>query len=211
MTTTIVIFGATGGTGRCLTQQGLDAGYRVRAFARDPNRVTIKHDRLEIVQGDVFDPDAVDRAVNGTDGVLCALGSLPWFGPPPVCSVGTKHILAAMQRHGVRRLICETAHGVGEAYSELSPWTKIAMALMRLRRYFEDKVIQEDLVARSGVDWVIVQPERLTNGPKKGCYRVGTSLKTSGLPSISRADTAAFMLEQMANPTHLRQKVVISN
>ncbi len=66
----IVIFGATGATGRCLVGQALDQGYDVTAFARNPAGVTTEHVRLSIVRGDVFQKASVQEAVANQDAVL---------------------------------------------------------------------------------------------------------------------------------------------
>ncbi|MEQ9364034.1 MAG: NAD(P)H-binding protein, partial [Leptospirales bacterium] len=104
----IIIFGATGGTGRHLLGQALNAGHRVTAFVRDPRRIAIQHKHLSLVQGDVLDEAAVVGAIGGHDAVLCALGA-PAHRTGVVRSRGTKNILRGMRNAGVRRLICQTS------------------------------------------------------------------------------------------------------
>ena len=69
----LIIFGATGATGQQLVQQALAQGHQVRAFVRDPAKVELRHDNLEVVQGDMLDPVTVDRALaGGADAVVLA-------------------------------------------------------------------------------------------------------------------------------------------
>ena len=110
----IVVFGATGGTGRQLTEQALAGGHQVTAFVRNPQSLGITHERLTLLTGDVLDPSAVERGMAGQDAVLCALGVPAGVkGPVTLCGDGTERILAAMARDGVRRIVCQTAFSAG--------------------------------------------------------------------------------------------------
>src|SRR5436190_8014513 len=119
----IVIFGATGATGRCLVEQALDQGYDATAFARNPLALTTRHARLSIVRGDVFQKAPVQDAVANQDAVLCTIGGhdrlrVALSGhprAPGLCTIGTSNILDAMKTFGVSRLICLSAWGVGES------------------------------------------------------------------------------------------------
>src|SRR5450759_4592540 len=98
----IVIFGATGGTGRHIIEQALDQGHKVTAFDRNPAALTLEHPNLSFIEGDVFNQAEVDAAVAGQDGrmaVICVLGVRPTT-QAPVCSTGTENIIAAMQKAG---------------------------------------------------------------------------------------------------------------
>ena len=100
----VVVFGPTGSTGRLVVEFALAAGHVVTAFARDPKRMPLTHPNLRIVKGDAMDPASVASAVQGQDAVICTLGVKPQAKDDlgrrqpgvPVCSVGTKNILAAM-------------------------------------------------------------------------------------------------------------------
>ena len=70
----ITVFGATGRTGRHIVDQALARGYEVTAFARSPGRLGAEHKHLEIVQGDIREAEKVDRAIEGAEAVISALG-----------------------------------------------------------------------------------------------------------------------------------------
>ncbi len=109
----VVIFGASGGTGRELVRQALDAGHDVTAFVRDVTRLGVTHERLRVAQGDVRHAAAVSATTAGQDAVLSALGpSKPDFD---AMTVGARNILAAMNEHGVRRLVTLTGAGVPDS------------------------------------------------------------------------------------------------
>ena len=197
----IVIFGATGPTGRELVLQALARGHHVTAFARDLRRMKTAHERLTVVVGDILDPVAVASAVAGQDAVVSALGATDRKDGTTV-SRGTGHILSAMKQHGVRRLIVQSAVGVGDSKRQAGIlFGKILMPLF-LHTVFEDKARQEELVRRSGLQWTIVRPTGLTNKPARGRYKI----ETDDVPvpwNISRADVADFMLSQLDDPTYV--------
>ncbi len=119
----VVVFGATGGTGRALVQQALERGHRVTAFVRDPDRLPLQHARLQKIVGDVLQPHTLTAALLGQDAVLCALGRKT-FVSEPVCSLGTKNIMDVMAEQSIRSIIVETSVGVGKSLAQCSGFQK---------------------------------------------------------------------------------------
>ncbi|MDH4037853.1 MAG: SDR family oxidoreductase [Candidatus Krumholzibacteria bacterium] len=204
----ILIVGANGGTGRELVKQALERGHHVTALARSPAKVKLTHDHLTVAKGDVMDPASLAAAVRGQDAVVCALGHKRWLGPSKILSQGTRNLVDAMNAAGVKRLVVETALGVGDSTGRLGVYYTLFTIPFILPFYWYDKGRQERVVRESGLDWVIVRPGQLTNGRKRGVYqhgpRVGNYLWSV---SISRADTADFMLNQLSETPYLRTAV----
>ena len=207
----VLVFGATGGTGRALVEQALEQGHTVTAFARNPRKIKIVHERLTVAEGNVLDFDAVDRAVQSHDAVLSALGHKRWLIRTTILSRGTKNIITAMEKHGVKRFVCETSLGVGDSVGRLGLLYTLFIIPFITFFYFRDKARQERLIKGSSLEWVIVRPAQLTNGKKRGVYRhvtkIGSYLFTQ---RISRADVADFMLRQLNDDSCLRQAVGIA-
>ena len=197
----IVIFGATGATGRCLVEQALDQGYNVTAFARNPASVTTSHVRLSIVRGDVLQKASVQEAVlctiGGHDRLRVALSGEPRM--PGLCTIGTRNILDAMETCGVSRLISLSAWGIGDSKGRVPVIFRNVLFPLLMKEEYEDKEAQEQLIRQSTLDWTIVRPARLTNGPHTGNYRMKASLEFSLQSSISRADVADCMLKQFTD------------
>jgi putative NADH-flavin reductase len=203
--TRVLILGATGGTGRQLVEQALERGYIVTAFVRDPADLRVEHPRLTAARGDVLDYPSVDAAVRGQDAVLSALGHKRFFYPTRILSEGTRNVLRAMETHRVQRFVCGTALGIGDSAGRMGLYYTFFVIPIVLPFYFWDKTRQERLIAASRVSWVIVRPGALTNGAKRGRYRHGRSIGSFlWTVRISRADVAAFMLNQMIDTTYLR-------
>lgn len=201
----VLIVGATGGTGRQLVAQALERGFAVTALVRDPSKFHVDHPQLTVSRGNVLDPACVEAAMRGQDAVVSALGHKRFFHPTRILSEGTRNVLRAMETHGVRRLVCETSLGIGDSAGRLGLYFTLFTIPVILPFYFWDKTRQERLIAASNVEWVIVRPGMLTNGDKRGRLRhgrhVGSFLWTV---RISRADVAAFMLDQLTADTYLR-------
>jgi len=197
----VLVFGATGSVGRELVKQALAIGHAVTAFARDPSKLEVDHHCLEFIEGDVMDSALVDRAVAGHDAVLVALGA---GTKGRIRSAGTRNIVQAMQRSGVRRLVCLSTLGVGDSRVHLNFYWKYIMFGMLLRAAFADHVSQEEHVVRSGLDWTIVRPAAYTDGERTGKYRHGFPATAEALKlKISRADVADFVLAQLADNSYV--------
>lgn len=207
----LLIIGATGGTGRALVEQALAQGHAVTAFVRNPARLRMRHENLSVMQGNVLEYDSVDRAVRGKDAVLSALGHKQWFIPTTILSKGTRNVVAAMEKHRVKRFICETSLGIGDSRGRLGLYYTLFVIPFITWFYFRDKERQEQLIRESSLDWVIVRPGQLTNGEKRGTYRHGGEIGSYVTTvRISRADVAEFMLKQVSDNSFLRQTVGVA-
>lgn len=204
----IAVFGATGGTGRQVVQQALAAGHQVAALARDPSRIAGADPNLTVVAGSVLDAAAVQQTLAGADAAVVSLGNTA-NNPDYIVSQGTQAILDAIgQLGGPRRLVVVSSIGVGDSKDQVSFAFKMLMSTV-LRKPMEDKERQEALVKASGLDWIIVRPGGLTDGPATGNYKSGLDPKISA-GQVSRADVAAFALQQLTDDTYLRQAPAIT-
>ncbi|MEA3639404.1 MAG: NAD(P)-binding oxidoreductase [Lamprobacter sp.] len=201
----IALFGATGGTGRQVLSQGLAKGDGFHVLARSPETLQPATD-LEVIAGDVLDQAAVDRCLTGTDAVICVLGS--HGSAEPVEADGTERIIAGMQRLGINRLVAVTSMGVGDSREQVPGFFRVIMQLT-LKKIMAAKERQEQLIRESGLDWTIVRPGGLTDGPATGSYLSGTD-KSIKATRISRADVADFVLQQLRDDRYLHQAPSLS-
>jgi putative NADH-flavin reductase len=207
----LLVLGATGGTGREVVTEALAQGHEVTAFVRDPARLVNQDSRLRVVVGSLPDGrDKLGEAVRGQQAVLCALGIGGSLKPNGLMAGSVPVIIEAMERAQVRRLILVSAMGVGDRKSDAPPFMRLMIGVL-LKDIYADKVIAEDAVRRSALDWTLVHPTMLTSGPKSGRYRVGERLALRGIPKISRADVADFLLHQLSDAAWIGKTVVISS
>jgi len=211
MTRKVLVLGATGGTGRAVVSQALQQGHDVVAFVRNPQRLAVTHDRLRVLTGSVTDDgQALAAAVLGQDVVISTLGVGNSLKSSGLIARSVPAVVRAMESQGVRRLIFTSAYGVGATRGDVPLLPRILMSLL-FRDLYADKEAGEGDLRRSNLDWTLVYPVTLTNGPKTGRYRVGEHLALHGVPRVSRADVADFLLTRVEDRAYLRKGVLISS
>jgi putative NADH-flavin reductase len=202
----LAIFGATGGTGRELTHQATAAGHEIRALTRSPGKLP-PNDSITSIEGNVLDPEAVSATVDGADAVVCLLGRTP-NNPDDVVSRGTEHIVESMDEKGVERLVVLTSMGLGASVRQV-PWYVRVANVTVLHDLMADKARQEEIVVGSDLDWTIVRPGGLTDGPRTGEFVHGVDVDATAGP-ISRADVADMLLQVIRTDEYLREAPVVT-
>ena len=198
----LFILGATGGIGRHLVSLALERGHQVTAYVRAPQKIGTTHERLAVVQGDVFDPGQLALGLAGHDAVLSAFGPLNIRSSTLRRQFG-RTLATALRAGGVRR-----AQVVSAAF--LFKGLGLGAAVLKatlFRQMIPDMAGMEAEICQLDLDWTIVRPPRLTNGSARHAYRVADGALPKGGFYASRADVAHFMIGEAENPVH-RQQVV---
>ena len=202
----VAVFGATGGTGRLLIPRLLAAGHDVTAVARVPEAVTLKHERLRVIKGDVRSAADVDAAVAGQDAVFNVFGPRS-LGKDNVQETFMRNAVDAMQKHSTKRFVNLSAWGAGTT----APYIVFMNKLLRnslLRHLYDDKDRGEVILQSSQVNFVSVYPGRLLNSTARG--GVKASVDGRGLtPRITRDDLSAFLVDCLTDDTWVRKPVII--
>jgi putative NADH-flavin reductase len=223
----LTIFAATGGIGRQILEQAIDAGHDVTAVVRNPQKLPAELSRqVRVVTADLAAPDPamLKSAVAGADAVLSGLGATS-NSEAGVAAQGTRAIAAAMKAAGARRIVVVSAAPIGTVPSParpnppkhdpgdgfimrhvLSPLTKAAF-----RRHYADLAQMEDVLRNSDLEWTAVRPPRLTDKPLTGTYRTARGQNLRRGAFISRADVAHYMLRALDQPETIRQTIGLAN
>ena len=207
----LLLLGATGRTGRELLLQALLHGHRLTALARDPGRLAVHDESIHAIAGSATDPAAINAALEGQEAVLCTLGprspnALLAFD---LMQATVEALVPAMQAQRVGRIVMLSALGAGQSSGQ-APAPFRLMFRTLFRQVGKDKAIAEARLEDSELDWTIVYPPSLTNGPRTSTYRHGQTMTLRGMPRISRADIAEFMLAQLTDPGYIRKSAIIS-
>ena len=223
----LTIFAATGGIGRQISEQAVDAGYDVTAVVRNPQKLPGDLSRqVRVVTADLAAPDpaTLRSAVEGADAVLSGLGATS-NSEAGVATQGTRAIAAAMNATGARRIVVVSAAPIGTVPSPgrpnppkhdpgdgfvlrhlLSPLTKAA-----LRKHYADPAQMEDILRDSDLDWTAIRPPRLTDKPLTGTYRTARGQNLRRGLFIPRANVAHHMLRALDQPETIRQTIGVAS
>lgn len=208
----IFLFGATGGTGRQIVMKLLEANYKVIAlviYADDLWDVTNRN--LQIIEGNVFNPDTYQKELMDCNFVISALGTGISLKKTEIYSKGGQYIVDAMRRANVKRLITIT----GVIFDDINPEHKSFLIKYvvepLLKNIYADMHIWENILDKTGdILWTCIRPSRLTNGRERGNFRVQVDHCPKGGAKISRKDLAGFIVKQIDNDKYVHQKVAIA-
>lgn len=209
----VSVFGASGRTGGLLVERCLAVGYEVTALVRTPATFAYAG-RVWVVEGSVFDQAAVRRTVASAEAVLSALGARS-LKKEDVLERGVPLIVEAMRAAGVRRIVALGGASAITGSLDRQP----ALVRWLLRRVLYEGLLKWPSSAQraqwltlsaSGLDWTMVMPPMLTNGPARHRVRVdGEALPRRGM-RISRADVADFMMQQIGSDRWVGKGVYIA-
>ncbi|MFO7538462.1 MAG: SDR family oxidoreductase [Chloroflexota bacterium] len=207
----VTIFGATGGTGQKLVQQALADGHAVTVYVRNPAKLRQQDAQLTVIQGEMHEPEKIEQAISGADAVISALGPTSNTPERPLTS-GMNHIVAAMKKTGVRRLIAATGAGVADPNDKPQLIGRLFGLALRLfaRHVLADSRGMVAAIRGSDLDWTLARAPRLHDKPGTGQLKVGYAGQGPGT-QLARADFARFMLDQVSSDKWLQKAPMLSN
>jgi uncharacterized protein YbjT (DUF2867 family) len=209
----LTVFGASGGIGGLAVRQALDAGHKVTAVVRESSGFDLEHPGLAVVRvPGLTDPAALEPALDGADAVISGVGPRR-RKDAGVAAATTSVILAAVVAAGVRRFVAVSAAPVAPPAADDS-WLNrriihpVISAL--LPDIYADLARMEEDIRRSGIEWTVVRPPKLTNKPLSGRYRLALNDNVPRGYTISKADVAHAMLAALADPATIRAAVGVA-
>ncbi|CAN5583666.1 NAD(P)H-binding protein [soil metagenome] len=205
----IAVFGATGGIGRHVVERALAAGHEVVAMARDPAGAEPR-ERLTFMAGDLADPSAMARVVSGSDAVIWAVGPTSnTADQPPIFEQGARNLVGAMQSAGVKRLVALSGAGITVAGERKPLAGRLMTGLVAVlaKHVVEAKRREYEVFSASELEWTLARPPRVVEGPALGTYEAGDRLAGR---TITQADLAQFMVDQLADRSWLREAPFVS-
>ena len=209
----VAIFGARGATGQLLTKRCIAASYQVTALVRTPEKFP-QRDRVRVIEGNAFDPNAVLQTVQGADVVLSALGARS-LKKEDVLERAVPLIVEAMKQAHVARIIALGSAGALATSLDKQPaWRRWIVQNLVYNTFLKwpvaSQISQWQTLSSSGLDWTMVMPPMLTNTAARGTYRIdGEALPPKG-SRISREDVADFMMQEIGDPKWIKKGVYLS-
>jgi uncharacterized protein YbjT (DUF2867 family) len=218
----LAIVAATGGIGRQLLTQAIEAGHDVTAIVRSPEKIT---EPVRTAFADLAHPDvpSLTEAIKGSDAILSGLGARTKV-ESGVAWRGTAALVEAAWSAGVRRLVVVSAAPIGTVPSPARPHPPrhdpgdgffmrhlgANLAKTMFREHYADLARMEDVVRDSGLDWTISRPPKLNGKPLTGRYRTAADRNVRGGFSVSRADVAHQMLACLADDSTIGHVIGIA-
>jgi putative NADH-flavin reductase len=224
----LTIIAATGGVGRELLAQALNARHDVTAVARNPAKLSteiLAGRTARVVTADLASPDpqVLQSAIAAADAVLSAVGPHN-NADAGIAAPATLAVTSAMHATGVRRIVAISAspvattpspgrpapprHDPGDGFIMRHLGERIAKTLFG--KVYDDLALMEDVLRESGLDWTILRPPQLTGKPLTGRYRTAYGRNARGGRSVPRADVAHYMLAVLGQPETIRQVIGIA-
>lgn len=206
----ILVIGASGPLGLEVVKMAAERSFSVSAFVRSPETFKEISSAVNLIKGDVFDLKSLEQAMVGQDAVISTFGTKLIRKPTTLLSDGTKNIIKAMESSGVPRFVCITGIGAGNSKGHGGFLYDKILEPFLLHEIYNDKTRQEEVIRKSQLEWTIVRPAILTNGPKTENYRIANDLSGFTATKISRKDVADFLLNEIKDKKYLRQSPVVS-
>ncbi len=218
----IVVYGATGEVGSHVVQEALDRGHRVTAVSRRPESVTLRHDNLSVVKGDLLDKASVTDIVKGKDVVILSVRGVIGDAYAPESALqylSAEMLVDVLYPWGEEapRLL----HVGGSGSLEVEPGVTFAAKLpvILLPRDLEIEILGQIFALEfyrkvDDVDWTyITPPKNFTNGRRTGVFRIGgdEALRDRwGRTRVSRADFAVALIDEAEQAKHPRQRISVA-
>ena len=204
----ITVFGASGKSGQILVERALELGYEVNAYVRRENAISHQDPKLNIIVGNLNEVDKISLALKGADACISTLGGASLKKRAIEVTDGIKLILEQMEKEGVTRFIYLSSLGAGKSRYYMSRLIRFIVVDLLLRIPIADHNLNEEYIMKSELEWTILRPGGLSNEPYTGKYKYGSEKTVfKGNPKISRANVAAFILDQASNNTLMKKAV----
>jgi putative NADH-flavin reductase len=214
----ILILGPTGRTGRLLVDEALKRGHKVSVVVSHEYRLKTDPKLLTVHEGTPLNKYTLSTAMKGCDAILSTLNisrtsDFPWASlrtGEEFLSLSMKNIIEAAAEQNIKRIIITTAWGVGETRKDIPFWFRFLIDHSNIRYPYLDHERQENMLIKSDMNYTIVRPAALTDSKENKPIKV--SIDNSPKPSltISRMNTASFMLDVLEQDLYHRQCPVIS-
>lgn len=207
----IIIFGSTGQVGKAIVREALKRGHGVTAVVRNPSKMTEEHERLQVVKGDILDPESVANLTRGHEAVISAYG--PKFGEEEELLEAARSLVEGVRRSGVNRLLIVGGAGSLKTGSDvrLMDTPAFPQELLPLAKAHADAY---EIYNQSDLDYTYLSPAAvLETGRRVGNFRIGMDMLVTdeiGSSRISVEDLSAALIDEMEDPYFSRSRFTVA-
>lgn len=213
----ILLFGATGRTGKLILKKALEDGHKVTAIVRDKTRV--QEPGADLVQGTPYDKETVLTTIKGCDAVISTLNvsrttDNPWAklrSPKDFMSRSIQNALEGMKENNVKRIVVLSTLGAGDSKDKMPKLFNLFISMTNIKYAFKDHTRQEEILAQSDSDWTVIRLPMLTSDEGENEIIVNMGDGTRLNKNINRETVARFILNILNEDKYFRKNIAISN
>ena len=191
----VLLFGATGRVGNSIALKALDQGHQVIAFVRNKNKLTINNPRLSVVEGDIYDKDALDKLAQVDHDILINVIGADPLKPSTIFSDATKLIVQLLSGKPDKRYLAIT----GIAQMDKTIFGKIVIGILKLtpvKNAIADHQNAFDQIAKSSIKWTLVGCPYIKDGIEKGVFKTDSKFR-GGFKTIHPGDVASAIVQEI--------------
>jgi putative NADH-flavin reductase len=209
----IAILGSSGFVGKVLIHKAIESGFTIKTLTRSPEKLEDIKDKVEIIEGSVFDPAAVEETLKGVQVVLSTIGPPARKpGNPLLYEKAMKDIVSIMKKHEIKRYI--HIGGAVHEGGENEQWP-INRRLLRLflnlvgKPILTAKHLEWEVLKSSGLEWTLVRPPRIVKGKSTGL--LAKDEKNLHGMETDVDDLTGFMLEQIYSKEWIKKAPLVAS
>lgn len=207
----ILVFGGTSGIGLETVKLATQRGHKVTSITRRPERMEFKHSRLNNLKGDISKSESYREIINDHDLIISAIGLSPTWNDVYVYSEGITALLSEMKRFNKTRIITITGIGAGDSLGHGGFFYDWIIQPLFLKKDYEDKNRQEEILSQSDLVWTIVRPGHLIDSEREEDYKVLKNMRGIVSGSIARADVAHYLIHLSEESTNANEVLLLTN
>ncbi len=203
---TVVIAGATGRVGRLVVDEVLARGFKVRAILvppfDSPEQPEFSEKKVEMIEGDLTSVESLEKAVEGADYLISAIGSRKPFSKKDldkIDNMGNQNLTRAAKAKGLKRVVIISSNGVGNSRWAISLMHKLSMTVI-----LRAKERSEAFIQSFGMEYTLLRPGGYNEKDLSGEIVYGENGGLSGLigrGGIAKACAGAITNHAMKNRT----------
>lgn len=211
----VAILGGSGLSGLALINEALYQGYTVRALVRDPAKLSVSHRRLELVEGNADDSDAIETLVQGCSAVISTLGPTgknKAAAKAMICSTATGHLIEKMGASDLTRYILVSAASLvmpADKRTNLFGLITKYIGPLMLGDIIKDKKREYRLLAASDLNWTLVRCPSIKEGKYLNNVKVNRRTVPGG--KVRTGELARFLVEQLVNTEFDREGIFVAS
>jgi putative NADH-flavin reductase len=181
---TFLVFGATGQTGHHFTTLALNDGHKVRVVVRDPGKMTINHDKLEVFKGSITEKLDLEALLDGVEYVVNMVGDVMLQRKDKINTKFMQLLIPAMRRKGVKRLLYQAggfSRRPDQHFSLVASLARMTFARSYDGQHKDNEAVMKYLVSSADdIEWIVHRAAIGSDGPSRGVLK-----RSKSTPSVA--------------------------